>query len=178
MASNHPIPAFPANIDRNTFGHWLSGFVDGEGCFTLRAFRRERPNVSRLESFVARFLITLRSDDVAILESIRSYWQCGRIRLHHRKTKSRPLCRYEIQRSADLQEIIVPHFEAYPLRAKKRRDFMIWKRAVSLLYQVSERPRIRNRGRLCDAWSDAERDEFAHCIGTLRSSRSFDDLTG
>ena len=29
------IPSFPAEIDRDRFGDWLSGFVDGEGCFGL-----------------------------------------------------------------------------------------------------------------------------------------------
>ena len=34
MSKSHSIiEPFPAHIDRRDFANWLSGFVDGEGCF-------------------------------------------------------------------------------------------------------------------------------------------------
>jgi hypothetical protein len=30
MVTRDPIEPFPADIDRDAFGHWLSGFTDGE----------------------------------------------------------------------------------------------------------------------------------------------------
>lgn len=80
---NH-IPAFPSDIDHDAFGHYLSGFTDGEGSFVL-AFRE----TGGLSYPLAYFGICLRVDDRAILELAQSYWQCGRLCVLHRVSGSR-----------------------------------------------------------------------------------------
>jgi len=48
------------------FGFWFSGFVDGEGCFTVR---RPLPRPGRTYTdYECAFSIILRQDDLGILE--------------------------------------------------------------------------------------------------------------
>lgn len=169
MASgHHTIPAFPDDVDRDIFGHWLSGFVDGEGCFDLAVSRRWG---------AARLSIGLRSDDGEILHQIRAFWRCGTIILDPRIGKpGHPKLSLQIGRTEHLAAIIVPHFDAYPLRAKKRRDFAIWKEAVGLLRRIMLRKRRRRPigyGQL-PKWTDAEHAEFRSLRDALKAIRHFD----
>ncbi len=156
--------------DRDAFGHWLSGFTDGEGCFYLGAeVRRSR------RTPVAWLSLSLRADDAAILEAIRDYLGCGKITGRPRST-SRPQTELRIIRTSDLMLRVVPHFERYPLRAKKARDFVIWKEAVTLFYRVSLRiaqGRPRRQGTFAK-WTDAERVQFDVFRAALRAQRVYD----
>ncbi len=165
MANHHPIKPFPSDIDRDEFGHWLSGFVDGEGCFRLATQAKSTTNHSRS----AVFKIGLRSDEREIIEQIRSYFGIGTISEFHPKANPNPMALYGVNRSDQLKNIIVPHFEKHPLRAKKKRDFEIWRMGVELLFSV--------RNRKCDShgrkWRSEEIEEFAYLESTLKNQRQF-----
>lgn len=154
------------------FGHWLSGFVDGEGCFFLRV-NRGGP--------VASLMIALRADDSAILYSICSYLGCGSVIGHKLRVASgakTPMMEFKVGKIADLFHRIAPHFERYPLRAKKARDFRIWKEAVDLCWRVRQRRRHRRSlvgraGGLLPKWTSEERAHFVTLMETLRQTRRF-----
>jgi hypothetical protein len=152
MANSQFIAPFPADIDRDAFGHWMSGFVDGEGCFLLYFHRRK---IDRRDYPRARFAIQLRFDDEPILGMIQSFLGCGAIHYNHSKSKlTRNIKAYiSVDDIVLLHNVVVKHFDDYPLRAKKRSDFLIWKEAVKLLYHVSCRPTARRRGKGCGAGS-------------------------
>ncbi len=133
------IPDFPSSIDRDVFGAWLSGFVDGEGCFHLALGKG-----GCCLTLKAEIIIQLRVDDAHILGLIRSFWKCGRLNnvVHLRGV------RLTVSRIKQLSRIVVPHFEHFPLFAKKRNDFVIWREAVMLLDKINDRPyRVRHDGR-------------------------------
>src|SRR5262245_6823756 len=98
MADRHSIPAFPFDIDRDEFAHWLTGFTDGEGCFQLRlADTRGRRNP------YACFGINLRADDVEILRQIQSFWQCGNLCYNSNRSReatARPAWHYSVNAAA------------------------------------------------------------------------------
>ena len=52
---SNSIPPFPADIDRNAFGHWFSGLTDGEGCFYAKTVGIHSPEVG--------YVLALRADD-------------------------------------------------------------------------------------------------------------------
>ena len=107
------------------FGHWFAGFLDGEGCFTIRA-RKTR------QHYELACAITLRADDVEVLREIQSRTGLGRIRFksHSRGPQSLQAA-WEVTRKGECVALVAL-LDEYPLRAKKRRDYAIWREAVLL----------------------------------------------
>jgi hypothetical protein len=167
---------FPESIDRESFGHWLAGFADGEATFVLRTQRdshRGRTNHGAL------FRITVRDDDSEALGLIRSYWRCGTI--HHNDNarskirNAKPIVAFGVQKISDLADVVIPHFERYPLRAKKRNDFGVWRLGVELLAKIQSRPMLPNYGAggNLPRWTEAERELFRSLSEQLKDSRAY-----
>ena len=181
MAKANSIAPFPPDIDRNAFGNWLSGFTDGEGCFTLKKVASRRYPGGFCPA--AGFRIVLRADDGPVLLLAQSFWNCGRLILRAGKPPSRrpnakPQSSFRIEVMQDLASVIVPHFEKYPLRAKKAADFVIWRQAVLLAWRVQQRfqGRVRSTGRgVCATkWALTEKKEFSSLVDALSHQRRFD----
>jgi hypothetical protein len=171
------IPAFPSGVNREAFGSWLSGFVDGEGCFQLRNTRICR-NDRYYRAPYAGFYIKLRADDSAILQRIQSYWGCGILNNYVWPTPRTPNpCRilrvYPLRYLAD---ILVPHFDRFSLQSKKARDYTIWREAVLLLREINLRPVNAKKGQAGTKpkRSDAELDRFVRLYEQLRALRPYD----
>jgi len=115
-----------------TDGSWLAGLTDGEGTFKLHTTPRGK--------YVQReigFKIELRDDDTKALNLIQELLGCGTVVFHERKkpkVKAKPMATFKSCSLADLAEIIVPLFSAYPLQTKKAREFEIWKHIVLTRY--------------------------------------------
>lgn len=179
--SKQPIPPFPDDIDRERFGSWLSGFTDGEGCFYLHF--KQWPTKTRIAAF---YLVALRDDDWKIIGLIQRFLRCGTIHPHSSKSRrqstSNPALGFQVRVAADLEEIVVPQFERYPLMAKKARDFAIWRRGVAILYRVTRRRRkgYQNGSGGCHPrWTPEEHEEFRHLAESLKAQRQYQspDLT-
>ena len=178
MATSQHIDPFPSDTDRDAFGHWLSGFTDGEACFYLgwRQYADCKRRTPR-----AIYEIKLRADDAPILKSIQSYWGCGYLFSHakcyrpHSDTK--PSRSYHVRRISEIIDVVIPHFERFPLRAKKVRDFQIWKEGATLLHTVTQRSVFGRRGKggggTHDRWSAEEYAHFFELVAHLRSQREY-----
>lgn len=174
MAKAESIAPFPADIDRDSFGHWLSGFTDGEGHFSL--FMATKKGVSFGQPTTA-FRIGLRDDDSEILKMIQSFWQCGTLFTRtnawpdkHYSRRRRPQTIFQVGSTMDLMETIVPHFIRYPLMAKKARDFVIWRQGVelsALVYSQSMRNRQHTK------WNREQREQYRLLIKAIREQRSY-----
>lgn len=110
------------------FGHWLAGFIDGEGCFAINCSQSGTAH-RRVQ---IKFVLDLRADDRPIVEEIRARTGIkGSIR--HRESygdgNRRAQVSWHVNARGDLARL-VQLLDTYPLRAKKRRDYEIWKRAV------------------------------------------------
>lgn len=116
---------------------WFVGFTDGEGSFQID----ERSHCSPRANYHCHFTIALRDDDRAILEEIRDTLGIGTIYdKSDRSTltrKRRPQVEYRVSIINECAEL-VKLFDKYPLRAKKQRDFEIWKQAVVELTKPCE----------------------------------------
>ena len=110
----------------DAFGHWFAGFIDGEGCFWIH---REKGG----GYYAPHFKIKLRADDTAILDEIAEKTRIGRIfsigasNAHGRN--NRPGVVWMIQSRVDCLALI-EILDRFPLRAKKARDYTIWRDAV------------------------------------------------
>jgi len=171
---NSNILPFPNHIDRDIFGAWFSGFTDGEGCFGLN-FSNTHNRSNR--SPQARFRIGLRKDDSNVLKLIQSYFGIGCIEYSDRKllrANTNPSCTWYLQNSKHCLEILVPHFERFPLFAKKQRDFEIWKQGVKFIESKYTNIKRHSTGRYCQRrWSDSDLEEFGKLIDALRETRKY-----
>lgn len=143
------------------FGHWLSGFVDGEGSFMLNPKIRRKTlwngNEYTWREYGVLFTLGLRLDDLPTLTEIRRQLRCGHIEIMAQRGTSRPSARFRVSNCDDLFHIIVPFFERFPLRAKKRGDFEIWKEGVKIAYRSkhSRFPRNKRNQRVTrDQWEE------------------------
>jgi len=73
------------------------------------------------------FKIDLHPKDLVLLESIRSYFGVGKIRKQGAKVIS-----YMITSIVDL-EVIIHHFDKYPLLTQKQMDYVLFKKAFCLI---------------------------------------------
>jgi LAGLIDADG endonuclease len=102
---------------REFLSAYISGYVDGEGCFTVSISPRAklvagwevRPSLS----------VSQNGDRAEVLYAIQSYFGCGSIR----PDRSDKTLKWESRRLEELLERVIPHFERYPLLSGKRQDF-------------------------------------------------------
>ena len=100
---------------------YISGYTDGEGCFTISISPRAR----LLVGWEVRpsFSVSQNRDRSEVLFMLEDYFGCGSIR----PDRSDKTLKWETRRLDDLVERVIPHFERYPLLSKKRLDFELFK---------------------------------------------------
>jgi hypothetical protein len=113
---------------------WITGFVDGEGCFAVPMHRNPTSSVGW--QVQPQFVVVQAASSVRALEVLHEYFGCGRINVNGRRDNHRePLYRYIVRRFMDLDEIIVPFFRTYPLRTNKRENFEKFVEVLELMKQ-------------------------------------------
>lgn len=163
---------------RDPFGMWLSGFVDGEGCFQIN--RRKHGLAPCGFAWVLVFSLGLRADDIGILYEVQRFWNTGCVSTEHPHLngyRANPSAVYRVGSLKQHREVIVPHFLRYPLRAKKARDFEIWREAVRFASEVGARQAIAKAGRrtgMVAKWQQADHEYMEHLRRTSRERRKFD----
>lgn len=136
LLTNYTPPERPESKVEEGFGNWLAGFVDGEGTFIAQIYSN---------TLSLRFSIKLRADDKEILNTIQQTLQCGKLNFVKRgenRPNDMPAYDFSISSRKDLYNVILPLFDKYPLRAKKKRDYEIWRKIVILM---NSQPRIQHR---------------------------------
>ncbi|AGG16015.1 laglidadg endonuclease (mitochondrion) [Neurospora crassa OR74A] len=114
--------------NKNTFylnPDYITGFVDGEGCFSLSLFKDDR----RLNGWQVKpiFSISLHKKDISLLEAIQRTFKVGKIYKHGIDS-----IQYRVSSLKNLQ-IITDHFDSYPLITQKRADYLLFKQAIALI---------------------------------------------
>ncbi len=102
---------------REFLSAYISGYVDGEGCFTVSISPRAklavgwevRPSLS----------VSQNGDRAEVLQLIHDHFGCGSIR----PDRSDRTLKWETRRLEDILVRVIPHFERYPLLSGKRLDF-------------------------------------------------------
>jgi hypothetical protein len=118
------------------FSSYVTGFADGEGCFTVSFTKR-----AKLKTGIEvrpSFSISQNQRSKDTLDEIRKFFGCGGVRY----SRGDNTYKYEVRSINDLREIIIPHFDKYPLRTSKKQDFQIFRKICQL---VSEGKHQENR---------------------------------
>lgn len=96
---------------------YISGYADGEGCFTVSISPRARLRVGW--EVRPSFSVSQNGDRAQVLVLLKDYFGCGSIR----PDRSDSTLKWETRRLGDLIDRVIPHFERYPLLSQKREDF-------------------------------------------------------
>lgn len=103
---------------------WFAGFADGEGCFCF--LRAENGRLLR-----PRFSVTLRADELPLLLELQAAFGGSLSFSAYGKRIAHPRYSWSISSKPELRRLVA-YFDVHPLRAKKARDFAIWREAVRI----------------------------------------------
>ena len=104
---------------------FITGFTDGEGCFTLNLARNQKLKIGW--EVKNGFQISLHEKDITLLTQIKNYFGVGIINKHSSRS-----IQFRVQSVKDLA-IVISHFDKYPLITQKQADYLLFKEALNLI---------------------------------------------
>lgn len=112
----------------NLLNPWfITGFTDAEGCFSFSIKPDAKSKLKWRSSPL--FVIKLHIKDIAILELIKNTLMVGKIRKNGINS-----VQYTVESIKELQ-IIIDHFNKYPLVTEKASDYLIFKQCYEIIKQ-------------------------------------------
>ena len=116
------------DVNINKLDPWfVTGFTDAEGSFGLYIYKKANSKTGFIISLV--FQISLHEKDKNILEQIQNYFGVGGITGHGSTS-----LKYSVRSYNDMQ-IIIDHFDKFPLATNKLNDYKLFKLAYILIVQ-------------------------------------------
>lgn len=133
---------FKLSID-DKFIEWFIGLCEAESNFLIRKRKRKRKNENKeVIGFEFVFIITLHKDEKKILEYIKNTLNCGRL------NTERDVLIYTISKLSDIERILIPIFDKFPLNTVKYLDYLDFKAALFMfnnrIKSVSEKNKLIN----------------------------------
>ena len=121
----------------NSSPAYLSGFVDGEGCFcvTFNKSHRHKFGWDICPSFSA----SQNSDRAEVLSLMKDYFGCGT----KRPDRSDKTLKYAVRSVRDLIERIIPHFEKFPMLSQKQKEFQTF---AEICYRMIRKEHLVRKG--------------------------------
>ena len=105
---------------------WITGFVDGEGCFHVGI--NQRSDMTSGVQVLPEFTVVQHERDVKVLHALKRHFGCGVVRQNHGDRMA-----YRVRSIEHLRERILPFFEQHALKTSKRQNFMKFRRIVMLM---------------------------------------------
>ena len=136
---------------------YISGYVDGEGCFTVSI--SPRPKLRTGWEVRPSFSVSQNADRAEVLLAIQRYFRCGTLR----PDRSDRTVKWEIRSLSLLIDRVIPHFRRYPLLSGKHQDFEFF---ASICEQMRQGAHLTPRGmiqivRLASAMNPSGRRGYA-----------------
>ena len=119
-------PSSPAWLDAipPDLGHYVAGFVDGEGSFNV-PIRRER---DRGLPFRVSLSFNVSQVGPEAPELLRSVFEVGTVR-----GRGDGVFYFEVTKPADLEARVFPFFDRFPLRCPKLNDLAVFRQITALV---------------------------------------------
>jgi len=105
---------------------WISGFIDAEGCFMIQVYTQAGKTGWGV---TPSFSIHLHIKDIDILYGLQNFFGVGIVYLN----KNGKSAIYMVRKLKDITNVIIPHFDSYPLISQKRADYLLFRQAIYLL---------------------------------------------
>lgn len=100
----------------NLHAEWITGFVDGEGCFHVGI--NAHAEMTTGYQVLPEFTVVQHERDVQVLHALKDYFGCGVVRVNHGDRMA-----FRVRKLKDLLDVIAPFFMKHPLKTKKNVDF-------------------------------------------------------
>lgn len=110
------------NIDAG----WVTGFVDGEGCFHVGISRHTE--MAAGYQVLPEFTVVQHRKDVKVLHALKAHFGCGVVRVNHGDRMA-----YRVRGRDHLLERVIPFFMKHQLKTSKRQDFMKFRKVVLMM---------------------------------------------
>ena len=120
-------PALKETLRTRDIAEYISGYVDGEGCFSVSFTKRTRFLIGWETK--PSFSVSQNHDRAEVLYLMQDYFGAGFMR----RDFSDNTLKFEIRKIDDLVSKVIPHFEKYPLLSGKQYDFLLFKRICLLM---------------------------------------------
>ena len=106
---------------------YITGYVDGEGCFCI-SFQPSKRHALGWEVRPS-FSVSQNADRAEILHLLKETWNSGNIR----PDRSDKTLKFEVRKLEDLMNVVIPHFESYPMISAKQNDFELFKQICGMV---------------------------------------------
>ena len=123
-------------VSREFLSAYISGYADGEGCFTVSIAPRATLKVGW--EVRPSFSVSQNGDRAEVLHALQAYFGCGSIR----PDRSDKTLKWETRKLDELVERVVPHFIRFPLLSAKQRDFERFAFVCRLMADGEHRSRL------------------------------------
>ena len=111
------------NIAMNLDPQWIVGFVDGEGCFHIGL--NKNSGMSLGIQVLPEFSVVQHERDIVLLYGLKEFFGCGSVDPNRGDRKAFRIRGYE-----NVAKYVIPFFEKYKLKSKKRVDFEKFRDAI------------------------------------------------
>ena len=149
---------------------WITGFVDGEGCFSIgfvrQPCRANRKGYKTGFQVTHEFVVTQGAKSIECLNELRDFFGVGQVLINRRYDNHKEhLHRYVVRKRSDLLEVVIPFFSEYRLRSSKRFDF---EKFATIVKMIDDDHHLTREGLI----------EIALIVETMNRQKSKTELIG
>jgi LAGLIDADG endonuclease len=117
---------------------WITGYVDGEGCFSINLIRQPHRNNRRGYKtgfqVAHEFAVTQGASSVDSLYLLMEFFGVGNVYINKRYDNHKEhVYRYCVRARKELVKTIIPFFDEYPLRTSKQGNFLKFAECIRLI---------------------------------------------
>ena len=117
---------------------WITGYVDGEGCFSINFIRQphrhNRRGYKTGFQVAHEFAVTQGASSVESLHLLVKFFDVGNVYINKRYDNHKEhMYRYCVRAREELVKTIIPFFEQYPLRTSKQDNFLKFAECMRLM---------------------------------------------
>jgi len=117
---------------------WITGYVDGEGCFSINLIRQphrhDRRGYKTGFQVAHEFAVTQGASSVDSLHLLMKFFGVGNVYINQRYDNHKEhLYRYCVRAREELVKTIIPFFKQYPLRTSKQGNFLKFAKCMDLM---------------------------------------------
>jgi hypothetical protein len=131
---------------------WVTGFVDGEGCFYVGV--NKHADMTAKFQVLPEFTVVQHKRDVTLLYALKEFFRCGVVRSNHGDRMA-----YRVRGIKHLSEIIIPFFMRYPLKSKKKMDFEKFSK-ILIIIQKGDHLKADGISRICEIANQMNRGKL------------------